>query len=278
MVFRRHLSPEGNALGLKETDRWEDVTAFKPDAAFICTPTHNHIEDALRCARSGMRLFIEKPLSDRMEGVDELTGLCARKKLTAYVAYCLRFHPVIEEVKRMLGGVKVIDGRVVCASLLHRWRPKAETPNYSFYRGQGGGVILDLSHEFDHIQYLVGPVVSITGDKGRKSSVTVDAEDYCDAQVQTANGARIKVHLDLFSEKETRCLDFETDRGRITADLLTGEINQAGTPPKRVAVDRDAFMRRQTQYFLDHIHDPGLMNNVSEAKTLLEHIVRFRDA
>ena len=38
--------------------------------AFICSPSRFHIEQAIACAEKGMDLFIEKPLSHTLDGVD----------------------------------------------------------------------------------------------------------------------------------------------------------------------------------------------------------------
>lgn len=67
---------------------------------------------ASQCARRGMHLFIEKPLSDSLKGFSDLLRLTQKKNLTVYIAYCLRFHPVIAKLKELLKGKKVVHARV----------------------------------------------------------------------------------------------------------------------------------------------------------------------
>src|SRR3989338_4123125 len=40
------------------------------DVAFICTPNYLHMKHALLAARAGCDLFIEKPLSHSLKGID----------------------------------------------------------------------------------------------------------------------------------------------------------------------------------------------------------------
>ena len=48
----------------------EEVWELKPDVAFITSPSHLHLELSCEAAKLGCHLFIEKPLSDRIDGVD----------------------------------------------------------------------------------------------------------------------------------------------------------------------------------------------------------------
>ncbi|TLY34460.1 MAG: hypothetical protein E6K60_13080 [Nitrospirae bacterium] len=67
--------PEGGIDELIVQER--DLDAWRPDAAVVATPAALHLPAALACARRGVPLFIEKPLADRLDGLDELAELCA---------------------------------------------------------------------------------------------------------------------------------------------------------------------------------------------------------
>lgn len=280
-AFRSGKKGMGNPLGIPEVTRWTEVTALRPDVAFITNPTSDHVRTALVCARRGMHLFIEKPLSDRMAGLEDLIGICRRKHLTAYVAYCLRFHPVIKKIRQLLREKDVRHVRVVCSSLLHRWRPGEDSKkSYSAHQAKGGGVILDLSHEFDYIHYLFGPVQRISGIKGRKGQVTVDAEDFADAVVVTENGITANVHLNFASQHDERTIAIDFKGGFLSGDLLSGRIILHEKNAKKqwdLHIPRDEYLRAQMSYFFKNIHNPRLMNHLSEARVLLKKILEFRN-
>ncbi len=46
--------------------------AQHPDVVFICNPTSMHIAPAIEAAKAGCHIFMEKPLSHSLEGVEEL--------------------------------------------------------------------------------------------------------------------------------------------------------------------------------------------------------------
>ncbi|MCA9401176.1 MAG: Gfo/Idh/MocA family oxidoreductase, partial [Candidatus Omnitrophica bacterium] len=61
-AFRSHSSGKKNSLGIPEITTWNEVKKLQPQIALISNPTHLHLKTAMKCAESGMDLFIEKPL------------------------------------------------------------------------------------------------------------------------------------------------------------------------------------------------------------------------
>src|SRR6266566_4044135 len=78
---RRQSQVVTDQLGIEEgasVEQKYDVRVFddldealrqRPAAAFICNPTSAHLSVALKAARAGCHLFLEKPLSHSPEGV-----------------------------------------------------------------------------------------------------------------------------------------------------------------------------------------------------------------
>ena len=80
-VLRR---PESAREGIPEAaDRvvysLEDALRMRPDVALIASPAPQHIEMALKLASEGIHLFIEKPLSSDLSGVDALISESRRQ-------------------------------------------------------------------------------------------------------------------------------------------------------------------------------------------------------
>ena len=121
-ALRTYQGQEKNDLGIKELKSWEEVDRYAFDIALITNPTCLHVTTALECARRRMHLFIEKPIGASLENLDPLLNLVEEKSLTAYVAYPLRFHPVIETLKKRIEGQKILHARATCASFLPEWR------------------------------------------------------------------------------------------------------------------------------------------------------------
>ncbi len=281
-AFRSGNSTAKNSLGIAEISTWQEVDLLKPQVAFITNPTSEHMRVALQCAQRGMHLFIEKPLSDSLKGIADLACISQKKNLTVYVAYCLRFHPVIGKIKELLKGKKAVHARVVCSSMLHAWRPAGNPKkSYSAHLALGGGVILDLSHEFDYIRFLLGEIKGITGVKGRMGNVTVDSEDFADALVTLENGVLVNCHLNFASYDTKRTIEIDLKDGFIKGDLIENTVvwqNKDKTSNFRFPVDRNAYLRKQAEYFFKNLNHPQLANNLQQANVLLEKILEFRNA
>ncbi|MFH1309414.1 MAG: Gfo/Idh/MocA family oxidoreductase, partial [Candidatus Omnitrophota bacterium] len=241
-AFRSGKNVERNDLGLKEIYAWKEVEQVKPDAVFITNPTFMHIDTALKCAEFGSALFIEKPLDASNEKLSILLDKVRSKGLVSYVAYNLRFHPVIECLKEYLENKKVCHASVYNSSYLSDWRGgKNQINSYSAIKNQGGGVVLDLSHEFDYINYLFGRVQKINGVFDRVTNVTLDAEDFMDAVIKT-DKTYVNLHLDFCSRHIERTVKIDCEDEYIFADLVSGKIEfcneKRETKTKHFKIDR----------------------------------------
>ena len=119
------------ALGIRAFDDLDAALAERPDGVFICTPSSQHLDIAQRAADAGCHLFIEKPVSHTLDGLDRLQATVSGRRLVALVG-CLALaqlfprNPVISlwlhhEPERRLATANAIvamvpDGARVAAS------------------------------------------------------------------------------------------------------------------------------------------------------------------
>lgn len=281
-AFRSDKDVSPNNLGIKEIFTWEEVKKLNPNVAFITNPTFLHLKTALECAKLGMHLFIEKPLSHNLDNIDKLASICRQKKLVCYVAYCLRFHPVIKEIRKRIENKKIYHVRIVCSSYLSDWRKGKKSHDvYSSSAKQGGGVLLDLSHEFDYIQYLFGPIKEIVGKFGRVGNVTLDAEDFADVLMRTIDSRYINLHLNFMSRLKERRIIVDFENGCLIGNLMESKIEFLdGKRVKKLQFsdDRNEYLLRQIKYFFENLNNPLMMNNLKEAKRLLAKIMELKNA
>ena len=279
-ALRTFHGQEENDLNLRELHSWHQVDEHAFDAALITNPTFMHIETTLKCTKRNMHLFIENPIDCKTDGLDELIDLVKQKNLTAYAAYPLRFHPVIEALKNKLNGQKILHSRAVCASYMPSWRSKQNhKQTYSSFKEQGGGVLLDLSHEIDYIEHVFGEIKDIQGIFGRASNVTVDAEDFCDLNLSHPNGIT-SVHMNLFSQKTKRFIEVDTEDFYLHADLNTFQITIKEADDEAILnfpSDPDVMYRSQLKYFFDHLGSYNIQNNLETASKLFRKVLQFRN-
>ncbi|MCB0619123.1 MAG: Gfo/Idh/MocA family oxidoreductase, partial [Saprospiraceae bacterium] len=56
-----------------------------PIAVLVCNPTALHLSTALEAAAAGCHLFLEKPVSHQLGGVEQLVEIAAEKNLLVQV-------------------------------------------------------------------------------------------------------------------------------------------------------------------------------------------------
>ena len=192
------------------------------DIAFVTGPTCQHasVIEALR-GQVGT-FFIEKPLFDRTD--IDLEGLGLGKEQKAYVAAPLRWSWLYMALRQHMNVVTPYAVRCICSSYLPGWRPSTDYRNvYSAKKEMGGGVALDLVHEWDYLVDLFGmPDVSYC-ISGHFSDLEINSEDLA---VYIARYPRfaIELHLDYFGRKEQRNVEIFTEEGTIVADFIEGTI------------------------------------------------------
>lgn len=279
-AYRSGKTEKGNDLGIKEIYSWEEVRKLKPDVAFITNPTFMHIDTALKCAELDLALFIEKPLDSRDEKLGLLIEEIKRRGLTTYVAYNMRFNPIIEFLKEYLKSKIVCHASVYNSSYLPNWRSgKNQIDSYSAQKAQGGGVVLDLSHELDYIDYLFGSIQEIKGIFDRAANVTRDAEDFLDAGIKT-DKTYVNLHLDFLSRHTERTIKIDCEDEYIFADLISGKMefhkSAENIEIKRFEIDRNEIHKKQIEYFFRNINNSATMNNVTDASILFRKIIEFK--
>ncbi|MBE3139991.1 MAG: Gfo/Idh/MocA family oxidoreductase, partial [Thermoplasmata archaeon] len=154
---REYLSPEDRFVS-----RLEDALAAQPEVALISSPSPLHVEAALELAKQGAHLFIEKPLSNNLDGVDELIDRCRKRLLVLLVGYNFRFYQPLQVVHQALqdGQIgRVLSTRAEVGQYLPDWRPAIDySQSVSAKSELGGGALLELSHELDYVRWLVGEI------------------------------------------------------------------------------------------------------------------------
>jgi predicted dehydrogenase len=284
-AYRTNYGQEKSNLKIPEFDKIDDAFLINPDIAFITNPTYLHLKTALECAKHNINLFIEKPISHNLEKTNELDKEIKNRGLFTYVAYNLRFHPIIQKLYKITKDKESpLDFEIVCSSYLPDWRPNQNyTKTYSAKKELGGGVILDLSHEFDYITWLFGNIKEISGECGKKSNLKISSEDYIDAIINLETGANGKLHLDYFTKKPRRTIKINYDDLKIEADLIKNTLKLIDKNKKikemNFSVAKDETYIKQLDFFFENFKKRNLkiMNNYSEALKTFNKIIKFKN-
>jgi len=174
------------------------------DAAIICTPNHLHISYAQKAVDAGLHIFIEKPLSHTLDGVEDLLASQKRRELIGMAGFNLRFEPGLQYIKQHLDPARVAFAHVEFGSYLPGWRPGTDyTKGYSANKSMGGGIILDDVHEIDYACWLFGYPASVRSTFGTYGNLNIDVEDVADMHLQYPDKI-VTIHSDYLQRRYSR--------------------------------------------------------------------------
>lgn len=115
----------------------------------------------------------------------------------------------------------------------------------------GGGVSIDLIHEWDYLTYLFGLPEQVNNMKGTYSNLEIDSDD-CSIYIARSEQCLLELHLDYFGRKRVRELEIFTVRDTVVGDIENSEVrylNSGETISFREV--RNDFQIKEMLNFLD---------------------------
>lgn len=228
----------------------EDGISRRYDAVFITNPTSMHYETLRRFSHMAKGVFLEKPVFDTPDR--SLEALDLPPEGIYYVACPLRYHPVITYVRENIQLEHVYAARAICSSYLPDWRQGTDYRLcYSAHQDMGGGVDIDLIHEWDYLTWMFGPVRTGYAIRDRISALEIDSFDIA-AYIARTERIIIELHLDYFGKKSIRQLQLFLPEDTVMCDLLDGTISwQASGKSIALDCDRNGYQMAEIRHFFD---------------------------
>lgn len=228
------------------------------DLAFITNPTSLHAEALQSLRGRAGALFIEKPIfSADQTGLDPAALLDPGQK--AYVAAPMRWCGVMLALKKRLetgADGRPYCARVLCSSYLPDWRPGVDYRTvYSAHKAMGGGVTIDLIHEWDYLVDLFGAPERLYNLRGQYSELEIDSDDVS-LYIAQYPGMLAEVHLDYFGRGYRRSIELFTPSGSLVADFGAGTLTLPDGTVEDYTEDVNARYLREMAYFLDYAAGP----------------------
>jgi predicted dehydrogenase len=214
-------------LGIRAFSELDAALAERPDAVFVCTPSSLHLQVAQPSAEAGCHLFIEKPVSHTMEGVERLRATVESHRLVAMVGCQWRFHPLVRQLRALLhssafGAVR--SAHIDYAEYLPDWHPYEDyRTSYAARAELGGGVVLTQIHDYDLAWWLFGPPRRVTATGGHLSNLEIEVDDTVDARLE-GGAAPVRIRQTFAERPPRRTIRVTGDGGCVTVDLLTGRV------------------------------------------------------
>jgi predicted dehydrogenase len=208
----------------------------------------------------GCHIFMEKPLSHSMDGIDDLAKALKKGGGQFLSGFQFRFHPGLQTSRDLLesGAIgKVISAHAHWGEYLPDWHPWEDyRQGYSARADLGGGVVLTLCHPFDYLRWLVGEIDQVSAMTASLSNLELSVEDTAQISLRFQNGAIGSVYLDYIQKPPCHHLQIIGEQGELSWDNATGKVKlyrrqtetwQTINPPRKF--ERNDLFLKQMQHF-----------------------------
>lgn len=216
-------------LGARIVTKLDDVLDDETDLAILATPSANHIDALPALIDRGWRLLVEKPIVTSLSDCDLIAARLAAAGTPAAVrvaGFNLRYLPALRAMRSHVERLgRVVRASFICGQWLPDWRPGTDyRESYSADAGRGGGVELDLSHEFDVARWFFGELGVDFARGGHFSDLDLAAND-TSVSVLSPTGRDaplVTVAVDYVARRRVRWYEVVGELGRVEWNLDDG--------------------------------------------------------
>lgn len=165
---------------------YEQVLADETiDMVMICTRHNLHAPMAIKAAKAGKAIFLEKPMALNHSELDDLVNVLEDTKVPFMVGFNRRFSPA------MIRAKEILQGRQNPVMIYYRMNAGYIPKEHWTQTEEGGGRIIgEACHIFDLFQYLVdAPAVEINSNAINPKNGYLLAEDNTTNTILFADGS-----------------------------------------------------------------------------------------
>lgn len=248
----RHAQMLATSPDIPFYDTFKDLLRDRQiDAAVICTPPHLHLEMLHRAIGRDVHCLVEKPLSTSSMAVSlNLPDEIAKRQLKVMVGYNMRLHPVLQRARShirsgLLGDIHYI--RAHCGQYLPDWHPGEDYRKFFASKAsEGGGALLEMSHEIDFVPWLIGQQpMSVSCITRCVPSLEMDAENLVELSLTFSGGPVASIHLDMLDRVFRRNILIVCSHGSLEVDLVKNTLCMQLRLDEEILLEYPTFERNQ---------------------------------
>lgn len=208
------------------------------EALVIATPHPLHAEAAIRAARAGLHVLVEKPLAASLADCDAMLAEAREGGVVLGVVSQRRFAEPALRMRSAIDAGKIGRPALGIASMFN-WRDEAyyrSDPWRGRWETEGGGVLVNQApHHLDLLRWFMGPVEEVSGTWGNLNHPYIEVEDTAVATVKFRGGGLGSIVVSvaqkpgLFSKVHVHgssgaSIGVETDRGATFVAGMSGIV------------------------------------------------------
>ena len=160
------------------------------DLVVLATPSGLHSGQVIAAAKAGLHVCTEKPMATRWADGVAMVKACDDAAVRLFVVKQNRFNSTLQLVKRQLQACRF--GRLAMVAVNVFWQRPQSYYDQDSWRGtwefDGGALMNQASHYVDLLDWLVGPVQSVSASMATLGR-SIEVEDTAALQLRWRNGA-----------------------------------------------------------------------------------------
>jgi predicted dehydrogenase len=179
----------------------------RPDAAIIASPNQAHAEIGIDCARAGVHILVEKPVTDTLDAAAQLSAEVKKAGIKSLVGHHRRHHRQVRTLQELLkdGAIGTLVG---VSAIWSAYKPDAYFTAGPWRTQPGGGpILINLIHEIDFLRFTVGEIVAVSARASNRQRGHA-VEDTAAAVLEFENGA-----LGTFFASDSAVSPWTTEQG-----------------------------------------------------------------
>ena len=155
------------------------------DAVLICTRHNLHAQQAMRAARAGKAILLEKPMALNQDELEQLTAVLQETGVPFMVGFNRRYSPAAQRIR------EIVTERNNPLMIYYRMNAGYLPADHWTQTEEGGGrMIGEACHIFDLFQYVVGaPVVEVNSTAITPQTGHILAGDNMTVTLRYADGS-----------------------------------------------------------------------------------------
>jgi len=190
----------GKKYGVPYTTDLEEILSNRDiDFVYIATPHYLHAPLAIKSAKAGKHVLVEKPIAVNLNQADAIITECRRNGVKLSVCFPLRYVPHIMKAKELVDkgvlgkliGMRITNLGIKPASywmggytgrIKSDWRTSKE-------KSGGGILIMNSIHDIDFMRYITGLEAKRVCSEYDTFLSPVEVEDFIAVTIRYTNGA-----------------------------------------------------------------------------------------
>ena len=162
------------------------------DVLHVATPSGSHEEHCMLAIERGINVICEKPLEIQLDRIDRLIEAADSQKVRLATIYQNRWNDANRAIKQAADEGRF--GTIAWAGCFTPWYRPDKYYDDGGWRGtwklDGGGAIMNQSvHNIDLLQWIAGPVKSVSAYASSRIHPRIEAEDTCSCALEFESGA-----------------------------------------------------------------------------------------